>query len=269
VGKTEEMGEKMKILLVTKATGDNFSLEAGLADGQRHFDHHGDHVGNPAPCSDERIPVIGDNETVEITHIDADSFIGLLRMSGRKLPHSDFALMEQVDLNGSSVCPDKFNPTLLYMVGIGQIARELRFPRPSVDAPNDISELIETMMDKTADEIITIGREATEKSETAYRKCLVASAEKIGYWVVGSDDPLDPSRPYEDGVHVVVVHRTHYESISIYCSPTSEYAFGGKEIASIQFAGHPKAAGSPRGVAFNDKDGYEVYEELVEYIHNF
>lgn len=254
----------MKILLVTEASGTCFSLEAGLADGVQNFDHHGKHAGQPAPCSDGRITVVGDDDCVEITHIDSDCFVGLLRMAGKKLPEVDFNLMEKIDLNGSSVCPDKFDTTMLYMVGIGQIARDLRFPRPSADGPIDVSSLVEAIMVKTADEIIAIGRVATEKSETAYRKCLATS---VGYWVIGPDDPFDPSRPYEDGVEVVVVHRTHYESISIYCDPKSRHGFGGKKVAGIQFAGHPKAAGSPRGVAFNANDGYKVYQELVYFIN--
>jgi len=255
----------MIVRIVTEATGNNFSLEAGLADGQRHFDHHGKHAGEPAPCSDDRIPVIGDDDCVEITHIDADTYVGLLRMAGKKLPDVDFDLMEKIDLNGSSVCPDKdkFDPTLLYMVGIGQVARELRFPRPSAEGPIDVSDLVKAMFAKTSDEIIEIGRIATEKSETAYRDCRVAMSDKVGYWIVGPDDPLDPSRPYEDGVSVVVVHRTHYESISIYCDPRSEYEFGGQAVAGIKFAGHPKAAGSPRGIAFNAEDGQRVFEELA------
>lgn len=252
----------MKVQIVTKASGNGFSLEAGLADGRNHFDHHGKWAGEPAPCSDERIPVISDDDCVEITHIDADTFVGLLRMAGRELPKVDFALMEQVDLNGSSICADKFNPTLLYMVGIGQVAREIRFPRPSADGPVDVSNVVEAMMAKTTDEIIEIGRTATEKSEAAYRDCCVACESKVGYWVVGPGDPFDPSRPYEDGIQIVVVHRTHYKSLSIYCDPKSEYEFGGQMVAGILFAGHPKAAGSPRGVEFGAENGKDVYNEI-------
>ncbi|MDP3900485.1 MAG: teicoplanin resistance protein VanZ [bacterium] len=253
----------MKVMIVVKASGNGFSLESGLADGRNHFDHHREYSGQPAPCSDDRIPVVGDNDVVEITHIDADTYVGLLRMAGKELPEVDFNLMEKVDLNGSSVCSDKFVPTLLYMVGVGQLARDLKFPRANADAPTDVTEIVEAMMAKTDAEIIQIGQAATEQSEAAYTNCRVAIAGKVGYWVIGANDPFDPSRPYEDGIPVVVVHRTHYKSVSIYCEPKSEYEFGGKMVAGIEFAGHPKAAGSPRGVEFNAEDGKKVYDELV------
>jgi len=252
----------MKVAIVTVATGQGYSLEAGIADGQRHFDHHRQFSVNPAPCRDERITFVGD-ECVEITHIDADCFVGLLRMAGKSLPGVDFDLMEKIDLNGSSVCADKFDVTLLYMVGVGQLARDLKFPRANVDAPTDVTEVVEAMMAKTDEEIIKIGKVATEKSEAAYQSCKIASEGKAGYWVIGANDPFDPSRPYEDGIPVVVVHRTHYKSISIYCDPKSEYAFGGKTVASIEFVGHPKAAGSPRGVEYTAEDGKNVYNAIV------
>lgn len=253
----------MKIQIVTTATGKGFSVEAGLADGMRHFDHHREHSANPAPCRDERIPVVSAG-VVEITHIDADTFVGLLRMSGQTLPEVDFDLMEKIDLNGSSICSNKFSPTLLYMVGIGQLARDLKFPRANADSPTDVTSIVEAMMAKTSEEIIQIGRAATEESETAYKNCRVSVSGKVGFWAIGPNDPLDPSRPYEDGVEVVVVFRRHYESISIYCDPRCEYTFGGKMVAGIEFAGHPKAAGSPRGVAMTEKDGLSVFEAIRE-----
>lgn len=258
----------MEVAIVVTATGKGFSLEAGLADGQRHFDHHGKHSANPAPCRDERIPVIGVDNCVEITHIDADCFVGLLCMAGKELPEVDLALMERIDLNGSSVVDDRFNPTLLYMVGVGELARSLRFPRPSAEGPVDVSELVEAMMAKTTEEVIAIGRDATERSEAAYVDCrkAISASGKVGFWAIGPADPLDPSRPYQDGVEAVVVFRRHYESVSIYCSPSSPLGFGGQTVAGIPFAGHPKAAGSPRGQAMTEEDAQRVFEAIAEQV---
>lgn len=255
----------MKVVIVTKASGQNFSLEAGLADGACNFDHHGSHSANSAPCQDARIRTIPADSVVEVSHMDADTFVGLLRMAGRELPKVDFLLMEGIDLNGSSVCPDKFDPTLLYMVGVGQLARELKFPRPDANGPVDVTLLVEAMFAKTSQEIVEAGRVATVASESSYRNCLkvISPDGKVGLWVIGSTDPLDPSRPYEDGVETVIVFRTHYASISIYCAPTSTSTFGGKTVAGVQFAGHPKAAGSPRGVTMDETIARKVFEEIA------
>jgi len=61
----------MQIILVTKASGKNYSVEAGLSDGIKNFDHHNEHKNNPAPCNDSRILSLKDNNAViEITHAD-------------------------------------------------------------------------------------------------------------------------------------------------------------------------------------------------------
>ncbi len=255
----------MKVQIVVKSTAVGFSVEAGVADGVKNFDHHGAHSANPAPCRDERITKVDEAAVVEITHLDADCFVGLLRMGGRELPKVDFSLMEKIDLNGSSVCANKFDTTLLYMVGVGEVARGLKFPRPDQAGPIDVTAQVEAMMAKTDTEIIEAGRFATVASEATYRNCRksVSTDGKIGLWTVGANDPLDPSRPYEDGVEVVVVFRTHYASVSIYCSPSSSATYGGKTVAGIQFAGHPKAAGSPRGEVMDETIAQKVFEEIA------
>lgn len=253
----------MKVQIVTEATGKTFSIEAGMADGRNHFDHHREHSNQPAPCRDERIPVLGNGNVVEITHIDADSYVGLLRMAGKDLPDVDLELMETIDLNGSSVVSNKFDPTLLYMVGVGEMAREVKFPRASADGPTDVTSEVEAMMTKTAEELIELGRIATTASEATYADCKVIGKGVVGLWSIGADNPLDPSRPYEDGTKVVVVYRQHYQSISIYCAPDSDHQFGGTEVAGIQFAGHPKACGSPRGTEMSLEDAKKVYEDLL------
>lgn len=259
----------MKVFIIAEVpvvfTG--YSIEAGINDGMRNFDHHGEFSDFPSPCNNMGIPVIAEEDRVVITHIDADTFVGLRRMAGESLPEIDFALLEQIDLNGSSVVPDKFDRTLLYAVGVGQLARQLNFPRVT-NEPVDVTAIVQEMMAKTTEEIIEIGRAATEKSEAAYANCRIGLSEsgKVGFWSIGAQDPLDPSRPYEDGVEVVIVFRDHFKATSIYCSPKSNYGFGGQTIAGIQFAGHPKACGSPRGQEITVEDGQRVFEEIAKSI---
>jgi len=251
----------MRIYLKVKASGTGFSLEAGMADRIMNFDHHGQNSSNPSPCNDARIPVIGLNDFVEISHIDADTFVGVLRMAGEPLPEIDLALLEQIDLNGSSVCRDKFNPTLCYSVGVTALARKLNFPRVQEQC-QDVTGIVEQMISVLDTEIIEMGRKAQVASENSYVNCRKAVDGKAGFWAIGAQDPLDPSRPYEDGIEVVVVYRDHYKTVSIYCDPKSQYAFAGKTVAGIEFAGHPKACATPRGVAFSEEDALGVFTEI-------
>lgn len=254
-----------RIFLTASPTLNGYSVEAGKADNKKHFDHHGQFSDYPCPANNERIPVIT-GEEIEITHIDADTFLGLCRMCGKELPDLDYNLLEQIDLNGSSVCPDLYNTTLLYMLGIGTLSRNLRFPRVT-DEHVDVTEIIEKIMSYTSEEIIDFGRQTQNASEQAYRDCFCEKKDNVILFYATADDALDPSRAYRgDRSDIVVVYREHFKSISIYCNPKCEYQFGGKVVAGIQFAGHPQACGSPRGQEMTFEQAQEVFEKIVEQV---
>lgn len=253
----------MHVLLVPRASGQNYSIEAGLADDVMHFDHHGPHAKYPSPSNNPKVPRLGADDTVEITHIDADSLLGLARMAGIEMPRLDYDLIEAIDLGGSSASPELDDPSYLYMVGVNETAKALGFPRAG-KAPIDVTDLVETMLAIPADEYIETGRSASSRSESTYRDTEVARRGDVGLWAIGSDDPLDPSRPYRDGVACVVVYRDHFKSISVYCDPKSPYQFGGETLAGIPFAGHPKACGSPRGEDFTLDEARAVFNDVAD-----
>ena len=262
----------MKIILIRKYEKETmmgegiYSVEAGFADNIQHFDHHGEFCKFPAPCNNGVTRKIGSDSVIYVTHIDADTLVGLQRLTGVELPEGvDFSLMEKIDLNGSSVCKDKFDQTLLFMVGVGQMSRTLGIPR-ATDEPQDITSLVMELINTPSEDVIQIGRKATEQSEATYQNCLVEKQGNVAFFSIGENDPLDPSRPYEDGQTIVVVHRDHYKSISVYCAPSTDYAFAGKSLAGIEFQGHPKACGSPRGLAFSKADALQVFKSIVDSI---
>ena len=145
----------------------SYSVEAGLADNVNHFDHHKpEHSGFPSPCNNPAITARVESGTCAITHIDADTFVGLIRLVGGEVPELDLALMEKIDLNGSSVVSNPLdNDTYHYMVGVGQIARDLKFPRSDKEQDIDVSDIISDMMSIPWAEIVAVGRESTLKSE--------------------------------------------------------------------------------------------------------
>lgn len=256
----------MKIILTSKPTYQGYSIEAGKADNQKHFDHHGEFEKYPSPCNNKDIQPIEDleieNVIIEITHIDADTYCGILRLLGKELPNIDLKLLEKIDNNGSSVCQDKFDKTLLYMIGIGKLQRDLKFPRVSAE-PQDVTSIVQSMFNYSIEDIIKIGKEAQVKAEDSYFNCELEHLlfSKI-LFSINEDDNLDPSRAYEDNYKVVVVYRQHYKTISIYCNPKSDYTFEGKIIAGIEFNGHPKACGSPRGVEYTEEQAKQVYNAI-------
>jgi len=269
-----ENEKNFKILLVPNASGTCYSIEAGLHDGIKNFDHHGKYKDELSPCVNTNIKKINDHPIIEVSHIDCDTFIGLMRMISPELIPSNInlSLVASLDLNGTSMYLSQMKkepsvksqifPALCYFVGVGQLARLVDFPRV-MSEPQDITECIREMFKVGSEMVIEMGQDAIEKSEYSYRDCRVASKDNVGYWVIGTEDSFDPSRPYMDGIDIVIVFRECWKTISIYCNPTSEYEFGGKEIAGILFQGHPKACGSPRGQEMSVEQGLKVFEDIL------
>ena len=242
----------------------SYSVEAGLADNVNHFDHHkSEHRHFPSPCNNPAITPRVESGTCAITHIDADTFVGCLRLVGGEIPSLDLELMQHIDLNGSSVISNPLNnDTYHYMVGIGQIARDLKFPRPDKEQDIDVSDIISDMMSIPWTEIVAVGRESTLKSEQDYEFCSMEAMNGVLLIRCDSYHAIDPSRGYKDGYHTVVIYRKHYKSISIYTAPSNDKVVKG-EWAGIVFDGHPKACGSPRGEEMLFSQAVAVYEALA------
>jgi len=245
----------------------SYSVEAGYADEKRHFDHHGAYSELQCPANNERIPAVNP-ETCVISHMDADTLVGLWRLWGNEdIPSKnlqsglDFELIEKIDLNGSSADPSGQSKELSFMVGVGVLARTLQMPRPSEEGV-DVTELVLLMINTPVKKVIEMGLKAQKEAEKAYKDCLIEKAGKKALFSIGANDSLDPSRPYQDGIEVVVVYRQHYQSISVYCDPSSEHAFAGSILGGIEFAGHPKACGSPRGVSQTLDDAKNVFNDI-------
>jgi hypothetical protein len=261
----------MHRIILTKSTKqfhpDFYSIEAGIADNIQHFDHHKEeHKVYPSPCNNTSIEPIkedGSIKYIQISHLDADTFIGIARLLG--VNHFfkgtlNFNKMEEIDLHGSKGI-SKNSPTYQFMVGVGVLARKLNFPRIT-DEPTDVTSIIKEMLGTSVFSFIQYGKCSIDKSEADYKECMYSRQENHGLWVVDATHDFNPSRPYEDGVEVVVVYRPHYKSISIYADPDTNHNFAGQTIAGIEFNGHAKACGSPRGQEMTLEDAIEVYSIL-------
>lgn len=199
----------MKIILTSKPTYQGYSIEAGKADNQKHFDHHGEFSKYPSPCNNNNIkPILIEkfrDSFIEITHIDSDTFLGIFRLLGKELPDINLNLLEKIDNNGSSICQDKLDKTLLYSIGIGKLQRNLHFPRVA-ENPQDVTKIIQEMFNYSTEDIIVIGKETQLKAENTYRDCVVNKNKEKILFSINAQDNLDPSRAYEDGYNTVIVY---------------------------------------------------------------
>ncbi len=269
----------MKVLLVSKATRTpgRRSIEAGLADGEDHFDHH-----FPCPSVDARIKPKPDQGETEVTHYDADTHVGVLRMMGRPLPglSVDLNRLAVIDTQGSKGIPP-LDPTLLYMTGVEYMAFTVGIPRATPGTEVDVTDKVMQIVEKTEDELIAIGRGQYERQEAAYRDKRVATSRngKVGFWSI-TDIEMNPSRPYDDGFAVVVVFRAGYASASLYFNPAHALNVLNlpgavetegdlppnyrKTVGGIRFCGHITACGSPRGQTLTEAEAFVVYDAARE-----
>ena len=264
----------IRIVLTKDATekGGSYSIEAGVADGVRGFDHHGSAAGNPAPCADDRIQPIPDGFVIYVTHLDADTFVGVLRMLdllwiiNQKLV--DFILMGKIDEGGSVILPDHGRdiPTRQYMMGISKLKREFRFPRWNSE-DIDVTDIFEKIISYPTEEINRLGREKIVQGEKAYQECKNESVFTRGRVILlclKTAGPFDLNIPYEDGYEVVVAYNEGGH-ISLRVHPDVDLQVNDRMFAGVPFAGHPRAAGSLRGEKFT-REQAENIRMVLEYL---
>jgi hypothetical protein len=241
--------------------GARYSIGARRVCPPFHFDHYDPAIGyHESPCNDENIPVIGENDAVIVTGLKPDTFVGLLRMAGKELPQIDLSIMEEIDLAGKLLHPRNLNPTVYYMAGIEVLALQIGFPSVDRD-PVDVTSIIEKMMEKTAEEIIALGREAIMQSQN--KKGFITQEKNVGFWSIGPNDPSSVARDYTN-VDIVVVFLEKYKQIVISTNPKSDYDVSNRVIAGIQFKGSIHSSGSSRKEEYKLKDAEEVFNKIVK-----
>jgi hypothetical protein len=245
-----------------------FSIESGLADNVLHFDHHKpEHKHYPCPANNPAIQGKASIEAyphpniVQITHCDADTFIGWLRLQDYPIPNIDLTILERIDTQSSFGIP-KDNPTLVWMVGLNTARDIIGFPRAAAE-PKDVSEYMEQLRRVPGQIITWIGKKAIERTLQTHTNCLKESQNKVGLWAIGENDPFDATIAYDHDYQTVIVYRKHHKAISIYAHPESDLHYANRSFAGILFQGHPKACGSPRGIQYSLKDAIAVFNEIA------
>lgn len=250
----------MKIILTSKPTYQAFSVEAGKHDNEKHFDHHG--IDAPSPCNNKDILPIKEDSFIEITHFDADTFIGILRLLGKDLPENiDMSIMEQIDNNGT-LNVTEYDRTLLYMTGLKGISHRLDFPRVT-EGPINVTNFIHLIINTPLNDIIDEGKKIVTESHEAYDRSFKNYFGGICLFSVGEKDSVDVSMAYKKGHFLAIVYRERYKSISLYAHPESHLVLNNKKYSNILFEGHEKACGSPRGIEYTFEDARTIYEYFI------
>lgn len=240
----------MKILLKKNLDGVNkadvYSIECGEYDGKRHFNHHEKSEEYSSPCN-TNIDKANQDDTCYISHIDADTFVGLIRLFGdiNVFSKSDvnLELMEQLDIHGNSILDSLKNTTYLYMTGIDLIANNIKFPI-ATDEAIDVTSYIEVLMEYSINDIVKFSEVWVDELDMVYVNSVIKISDKLCLIHQKKNDLIDPSRAFKDGYDIVVLFNEYYKAIHLYSHPNIKNSFTDLEISGIKFGGHPHALGS-------------------------
>jgi hypothetical protein len=247
----------------------DYSFECGVADNKFHFDHHKVEHHYPAPCNNTAIKYhfLKSDIKIGISHLDADTLLGIERLINDnfqgKFNGIDLELIEKIDMNGSS-CLSKeelSSTTYGYVVGVGILARELKFPRISSEEDIDVTNIVTSIFNTKISEIVEKGIEAERRSVADTDKATLLKKSNIALIYVREEANVNPSLPYREGIDIVVVFYERWKKISLYSNPLTKTIVKGN-VGGIEFSGHDKACGSPRGEEFCLEDAIRIYEIL-------
>ena len=260
----------MKIVIgkdATQLAACDASIEAGRYDGVCHFDHHAAYEAEDCPCSHTDIQAIPVDAVIGVTHMDADTFVGLLRLLGRhfemtalKTVGVDFDLVAKYDIKVPGL-PRGLNITKCFMLAV--TAASMKIPRPPAKGVIDITEQVMEIIASLTKEggirrFLAEGQALGERAEALYKERLRMTTtdthgRRIGLWSLREGETMDPTRPYEDGYSLVVIYRQGFGSASLYANDDIAEALPGV-WAGVLFQGHPHACGSERGKTFSQEE---------------
>ena len=255
-----------------------YSVECGVNDDVRHFDHH-DIEGAISPCA-RYIETMSSTDlksaTIQISHICCDTFLTLAYLVGdqdkigyrrpKEFDHISMkgAWLNELDNHGTSAQVDGVqlsddHDTFKFYVGVGKLARKLKFPRVT-EQEQDVTKIIKKMLKTSTLKIRELGKQALSLNKDVFEKCFVEECGNTGLWAVDRDDDFDPSYPYREEYSIVVVYRKHFKSISLYTK--LDIDLRGTTASGITFAGHAQACGSERGVERTLDEAKQVLNDL-------
>lgn len=261
--KNRKGGENMKVILKPIPDSNEYSIESGLHDGLRHFDHHGKFTMNLPVCLQD-IPVIPNDSCIYITHIDADTLKGVSKMMGKNFASDiNWQIVGIIDSNGPEYMDENIRDRA-FMIGIGHIARKLEIPREG-----DVTDKILNMLDTPSEEYIRLGLEEMKKSKLETIRSIVKLENDIALVDLPKNIGLDALALYKIGASIIVTYRNSFKTISIMGSKVikpSPIPDLRREWSGIKFEGHPLACGSPRDKEYELSDAYRVYDEIKKEI---
>lgn len=277
----ENMSQNLRVLLVPKYMSEDELADAQIVPTATVETEYGEKVikgeqvtlahhtkeyeHNPAPCNTPDVPVLADDSTIVISHLDLDTLGGIAALIGRKKEDHEFwRAAEFIDLNG---------PHNLFQVGeetrkkyIAYQAYQANHRNPRFTEITDVTDIVLEhleIIDRVIDGDKTLIQEGIKWDEETKKKieeCLVFENDNVR--VFNSPDGVFCSASYYSEKQRKVIPSTVTRN-GKFKSITVAMADGGKKVSAKELVqelwgneagGHPGIAGSPRGQEMTEKD---------------
>ncbi len=277
----ENMSQNLRVLLVPKYMSEDELADAQIVPTATVETEYGEKVikgeqvtlahhtkeyeHNPAPCNTPDVPVLADDSTIVISHLDLDTLGGIAALIGRKKEDHEFwRAAEFIDLNG---------PHNLFQVGeetrkkyIAYQAYQANHRNPRFTEITDVTDIVLEhleIIDRVIDgdkTLIQEGIKLDEETKKKIEECLVFENDNVR--VFNSPDGVFCSASYYSEKQRKVIPSTVTRN-GKFKSITVAMADGGKKVSAKELVqelwgneagGHPGIAGSPRGQEMTEKD---------------
>lgn len=232
--------------------------------------HHAEkYKKNNAPCNTDYVPLLQDNSTIVVSHLDLDTIGGIAALIGRKIQDSIFWKdAEFIDLNGQHNLFQLDENSREKYIAYKAYQEKNKMPRMTeiTDVTEKALEYLD-ILDKIMDgdkQLIEIGKEWDRLVKEEIEECLIFENDNIR--VFDSPKGVFCSASYYSEKQQKVIPSTitlngKFKAITL------AMADGGKEISAKEMVqklwgseagGHAGIAGSPRGKEMTKEDLKEI-----------
>lgn len=216
------------------------------------------------------------NRDIIISHIDADVLLSINYLKARTemveycdaqqvypavaediynwtLNKKEMFEISQADIYGLHTI--KKDNSYFFVAGIKKLIADLKVPRVT-EKHVDVTEIITKILSYDFYEIVNIGKEEYKLTEEKLEKATIEIKNKTIF--LNLSELSDVTTLYSDSIENIVVYRDNWKTISLYSSKND---IAGTH-ANVQFAGHPRACGSPRNEIMSLEIAKQIFEEI-------
>lgn len=227
--------------------------------------HTKEYENNPAPCNTPNVPIVSDNATIIVSHLDLDTLGGIAALIGRKKEDAAFwQAAEFIDLNGPHNSFQVEEETRKKYIAYQAYQASHRNPRFTevTDVTNIVLEHLD-IIDKVIDGdklLIQEGIKWDAETKKKIEDCLIFENSNVR--VFNSPEGVFCSASYYSEKQGKVIQSTVTRN-GKFKSVTVAMADGGKKVSAKELVqelwgneagGHQGIAGSPRGREMTEKD---------------